>query len=205
MIRGFKFKDTEIPDAVTTRSDNPAALGDQSVKYGFPGKTMRDYLDEELTSWDSTDAFTPANLDGAAAGFGANFAERLLYSFVNEPLITVVGDSDKLIADARTGNEVATTSSPAGRQVTGNSANPSSIFVYSALNVMGTVWVDSTTRGGGQNCPAGGILVRNVQIRNNVFDNTYLTGVKAGDHSQYDRLYLMRKQRWQRRSSNTWG
>ena len=57
VIRGFKFKDTEIPDAVTIRSDNPAALGDQSVKYGFLGKTMRDYLDEELTSWDSTECF----------------------------------------------------------------------------------------------------------------------------------------------------
>ena len=189
VIRGFKFKDTEIPDAVTIRSDDPSTTGDQSIKYGFPGKSIRDYLASELTAWDATDVFSPSNID-SNTGFGASAAERFWFSFVDEPLVTVAGDSDKPIANYRTGEEVNAPSATV-RDVTGTTSVASGMSAASALNVMGTVWVDSTTRGtGGQSCPAGGILVRNVQIRNNVFDNTYLTGVKAGDHSYQDRLYL---------------
>ena len=195
VIRGFKFKDTEIPDEVTIRSDDPVATGDQSIKYGFPGKSIRDYLASELTAWDAADVFSPSNIN-SQTGFGSSANDRFQFSFVNEPLVTVAGDSDKPIANYRTGDEVNAPSN-SFRDITGSATVASAISAASALNVMGTVWVDSTTRGtGGQSCPATGILVRNVQIRNNVFDNTYLTGVKAGDHSHQDRLYLRGNRGW---------
>ena len=194
-IKNLKFKDTEIPDEVTIRSDDPATTGDQSIKYGFPGKSIRDYLASELSGWDSADVFSPSNID-SNTGFGSSAADRFQFSFVNEPLVTVAGDSGKPIANYATGDEVNAPSASV-RDITGSATVASALSAASALNVMGTVWVDSTTRGtGGQSCPAGGILVRNVQIRNNVFDNTYLTGVKAGDHSHQDRLYLRGNRGW---------
>ena len=196
VIRNFKFMDTEIPDAVTVRSDDPETTGDQSVKYGFPGKTIRDYLAEEFSNWDSDDTFSPANID-SKRGFVVRSGRRgermrLRYSWVNEPLVTVVGEESKPIADVRTGNEVGSTTSPDTRSVAGNFVtedHPSGLVAAAALNAMGTVWVDSATRES-QSCPADGILVKNVRIQNNVFDNTYLTGVRAGDHSYQGRRYV---------------
>ena len=59
--------------------------------------------------------------------------------------------------------------------------------VYTALNVMGTVWVDSVPRTG--TCATGPYL-KNVQVRNNKFENTYLAGVRAGNHSWYGLRFL---------------
>ena len=176
VIRGFKFKDTEIPDTVTMRvagSDGTPA----AVRYGFPGMTIRDYLVAEGSgspAWTSSDVFSPQNINDK----GGLASSRLLETFpyMNDPLVTVATDN-KAIARLDTGAEVGVDIS-GNKQVAGYTF-PSAVSVASALNVMGTIWVDSVV----EPCPSGGISVKNVNIRNNVFDNTYLTGVKAGDHS----------------------
>ena len=46
VIRGFRFKDTEVPDSVAVRAtwDATEKTADRTVEYGFPGITIRDYL-----------------------------------------------------------------------------------------------------------------------------------------------------------------
>ncbi len=174
VIRGFKFKDTEIPDTVTMRvagdGGTPAA-----VRYGFPGITIRDYLVAEgagSPAWTSSDVFSPQNI---ANKRGVVADPVNAFSYMNDPLVTVATDN-KAIARLDTGAEVGVDGS-GNKQIAGNFA--SAVSVASALNVMGTIWVDSVVA----SCPSDGISVKNVNIRNNVFDNTYLTGVTAGDHS----------------------
>ena len=175
LIRGFKFKDTEIPDSVTVRvagsSGTPAA-----VKYGFPGITIRDYLVAEgagSPAWTSSDVFSPRNINNKGGLAGSQSVN--VFSYMNDPLVTVATDN-KAIAKMVDGTEVGVDGS-SNKQIFGSFS--SAVSVASALNAMGTIWVDSVVA----SCPSGGISVTNVQIRNNVFDNTYLTGVKAGDHS----------------------
>ena len=189
VIRGFKFKDTEIPDAVTMRvagdGGTPAA-----VRYGFPGMTIRDYLVAEgagSPAWTSSDVFSPQNIANKGGFLWDNFAARAVRaSWLNYPFVVTVdasGKPTKAIAKLNDGTEVGTDGSD-NKQISGWSFTPA-ITAASALNTMGTIWVDSVVT----TC-TGGISVKNVQIRNNIFDNTYLAGVKAGDHSSASRYYI---------------
>ena len=194
VIRGFKFKDTEPPDTATMRATFDATAGeaDKTVEYGLSGKTIAAYLAEVDEDWTAGEALTPANI---IANQGISFAGESTSAFDIEKVREVFW-SDQLyvtIVPGATGaGELARLNN--GGQIQQNSSNNRLIIgqalpVFTALNAMGTVWIDSAST---QSCDAGGDLT-NVQVRNNVFENTYLTGVKAGNHS-YSGMSIIRGQ-----------
>ena len=191
VIRGFKFKDTEVPDSVTMRAtySTTTNAANKTLEYGFPGIKIVDYfVNEELTGWARTGAtsvLSPANLANTSGfqGFAASAEQKFAFSFSEDLYVTVVSETasenNKALAQLINGQELDSPSTTT-RELSGTGANTSSVLAsWSALNTMGTVWVDSASTNA---CGSGGNR-DNVQIRNNVFENTYLAGIRAGDHS----------------------
>ena len=183
VIRGFKFKDTEPPDTATMRataSTSPTArAATKTVEYGLSGKTIAAYLAEVDNDWETGDALTPVKIEEnegilkvGIPTFGLNAVKGV---FWNDHLFVTI------VPGATGAGELALV--PGGRiQADGNGNRQivgRALPVFNALNAMGTIWVDSVVA----SCPSDGISVKNVNIRNNVFENTYLTGVRAGNHS----------------------
>ena len=172
VIRDFKFMDTEVPDTVTVKvaanDGTPAAL-----RYGFPGTTILDHLKDDDTSFSVADTVTV--IDSTVAANLRN--SRPLYN--NELWVSVsTVDKRKRIAHRHTGAEVGISSN----RLIVDDTNNGGITSSRAMNLLGTVWVDATSREDAcSDADVGGDLT-NVVIRNNVFQNTYLAGVKAGDH-----------------------
>ena len=170
VIRDFKFMDTEVPNTVTVK----VAVNDgmpAAIRYGFPGTTILDHLK------DDDDNFSVANtvtvIDSTVAANLRN--SRPLYN--NELWVSTV-DNRKRIAHRHTGAEVGHSSN----RLVVDDTNNGGITSSRAMNLLGTVWVDATSREDTcSDADVGGDLT-NVVIRNNVFQNTYLAGVKAGDH-----------------------
>ncbi len=182
VIRGFKFKDTEPPDTATMRataSTTTTRAATKTVEYGLSGKTIAAYLAEVDNDWETGDALTPTKIEEnegilhvGVATFGLNAVKNV---FWNDHLFVTI------VPGATDAGELALV--PGGRiQADGNGNRQivgRALPVFNALNAMGTIWVDSVVA----SCPSDGISVKNVNIRNNVFENTYLTGVRAGNHS----------------------
>ena len=171
VIRNFKFMNTEVPDSVTVRADNDAdgvygETGDQVV-YGFPGTTILDHLKDDNT-FSVADTVTDITLAIATANFYRN---RPVFN--NELWVSNV-DNRKRLAQRHTGASLTGSTLVVDDSVNGG------IMSSRAMNLLGTVWVDSSSKAA---CSAtGGGERTNVVIRNNIFQNTYLAGVKAGDH-----------------------
>ena len=192
VIRGFKFKDTEPPDTVAINAVFTPANGKatRSVEYGLSGKTIAAFLAEVDDGWTAGDALTPANINtnqGILIHGQTSFALEATGS-----LLRNLYWSDHLYVTVPTGNTGAgelsrasggqiTEQSGVGRHIVGQA-----IPVSSALNAMGTVWIDSASTPA---CGSGGDLT-NVQVRNNVFENTYLAGVKAGSHAWQGQYFV---------------
>ena len=181
VIRGFKFKDTEPPDTATMRAiaGTTVRAATKTVEYGLSGKTIQAYLASVDDDWDTDDAFTPANINtnegilrSDRSAFHIFIAREVFWS--DHLFVTIVPGATGAgeLARVNNGGRIETVSN--NRRIIGQA-----LPVFNALNAMGTVWIDS---GSTQGCTAGGNLT-NVQVRNNVFENTYLTGVRAGNHS----------------------
>lgn len=187
VIKRFRFKDTEIPDSVAMRATFDAALGEASrtVEYGLSGVTIADYLAETDARWDEGDDLTPANVLAKrgfararpSGGYGSNNS----FYWNDDLFVTVVSGADEGKILKIDGSGALEETAAGDKQLIG-----AALPVSSALNALGTIWVDSAST---RACGSGGNL-KNVQIRNNVFENTYLAGVKAGDHSAADRNYI---------------
>ena len=196
VIRSFKFKDTEPPDTVairTTFSTTTGAASDR-IRYGLSGKTIPAYL-ASLTgsTWTATDALTPANINDAGKTprilihGQSNFALSGGGAFLRD----IYWSDYRYVTIAREGAVgIGELSSASGSPITGSSVGrrtyEQALPVFSALNAMGTVWIDSASDTA---CASGGDLT-NVQVRNNVFENTYLAGVKAGNHSTQEMYFI---------------
>ena len=197
VIRGFKFKDTEVPDSVTMRAtySTTTNAANKTLEYGFPGIKIVDYfVNEELTGWARTGAtsvLSPARINTVGSGFPASAGNtRYKFSFSEDLYVTVVSttpsENNKALAQLVNGQEVESPSTNTRELSATASSNSVVVASFSALNTMGTVWVDSAST---ETCASGGHR-DNVQIRNNVFENTYLAGVRAGDHSNTGNRYL---------------
>ena len=187
VIRNFKFMNTEVPGSVTVIADNDGdgiyrETGDQVV-YGFPGVTILDNLKDDA-SFSVADTVTSLT-STVAVNLAGN---RPVYN--NELWVSTV-ENRKRIANRHFGDalSIETTISPErnGLQVDRNS-NIAGIMSSRAMNLLGTVWVDSSSKAA-CSAPGGGERT-NVVIRNNIFQNTYLAGVKAGDHGSSPALSL---------------
>lgn len=52
VVEGLTFMDVTVPDIVTVKVDRDAETsGDQPLLYGFPGKTLADFLDETISTF----------------------------------------------------------------------------------------------------------------------------------------------------------
>ncbi len=208
VIRGFRFKDTEVPDVVTMRTagDDPSTT--PAIQYGFPGKTILAHLINVDDDWSEGDALTIANLNskGGINRFtssppGTAHGTQYVAGTADTPFVTVppeieaeddsTGARVNGVADADVG-KISRYGSSAAVTEHGTGSAKVQLFVgdavpvFAAQNVMGTVWVDSVPRTG----TCTGPYLKNVQIRNNAFENTYLAGVKAGNHSYFQLQYL---------------
>ena len=189
VIRGFKFKDTEPPDTATMRATagTTARAATKTVEYGLSGRMIAAFLHEvDSVNWAATDTLAPHTVianegllinDGLSPGFAPG-SQQTRNFFWNDHLFVT-------IPTGRTG--AGQLSTPPGGQITRSGGTGTHVIgeafpVSSALNAMGTVWIDSASSSNTETCADGGART-NVQVRNNVFENTYLAGVRAGNHS----------------------
>ncbi len=202
VIRGFRFKDTEVPDVVTMRTagDDPSTT--PAIQYGFPGKTILAHLIDVDSNWNEGDTLSASDISSNGGLDRANdagnpdselvFNDRLFVTVpdkieADDPNAAANGARVNGVDDAdegkisRRGSSAAIPVSGGKQQFVGDA-----IMVYVALNAMGTVWVDGVPRTGTCAVPH----LKNVQVRNNAFENTYLAGVKAGNHSWSQILFL---------------
>ncbi len=181
VIRGFRFKDTEVPDVVTMRTagDDPSAT--PAIQYGFPGKTILAHLIDVDASWSTGDAYTATNIGskGGIKQFDDDTQSADYLALYNLPFVTVPSGTDAGKISRRSSSAKITENASGDQLFVGDA-----IQAYIAQNVMGTVWVDSVPRTG--DCTA----LKNVQVRNNAFENTYLAGVRAGNHSWFDMNFI---------------
>ena len=172
VIRGFTFMDTEVPDAVTIRADNPGTSGtDESIRYGFPGVTVGAFLKKKINTYTGGANPSDSNVD-----YSAEMAN-------NAELWVTVAAGDDAGSIANKGN---------GDEVTGASTDDYDIWgegitSAKAKDGIGTVWVDSVIHSGTCRMSADStpmdIQIAGVVIRNNMFSNTEVAAVRAGDHS----------------------
>ena len=205
VVRGFKFKDTEPPDTATIRATFDPSSGSvtRRIQYGLSGKTIPEYLASQGSQfpdpdWVATDALTPANINTKQQILIYGESVWKLRGTLTTPIdtrgatlrdiywsdyryVTIAGEViGKGELSAAVGGPIS------GQQNVGRRIYEQALPVFSALNAMGTVWIDSASDTA---CGSGGTLT-NVQVRNNVFENTYLTGVKAGNHSTQEMYYI---------------
>ena len=189
-IRGFRFMNVTVPDAVTMSMGDADAAADgiQPFVIGFPGKTAREFLADLGIAGLPSPLAAGTHVD---AGFPAY--DDSLYATVDPAASVADGgcgtdaetgcaaDRQPQIADRFSGKKVAYTLNDAGDAFETNGApDISRRAVPSAAvkNMLGTIWVDSWSSTA--SCPASGALIKDVVIRNNTFDGTELTAVRAG-------------------------
>ena len=185
VIRGFKFKDTEPPDTATMRAtfDTTTGAADKTVEYGLSGRTILSYLIEFENVWSAGDTLAPDTVID-----NEGFLINGLNGFAINPALRNFFWNDHLFITIPTGRTGAgRLSRPTGGRIqelpgSGFEIIGEALPVSSALNAMGTVWIDSASSSDAETCAGGGART-NVQVRNNVFENTYLAGVRAGNHS----------------------
>lgn len=174
VIRGFRFMNTLVPDVVTIKAD-----GDDSVRYGFPGVTVEDFLKDESRVGDAyTGGASPTadNVDDATA-------------LTNNAELWVVTEGDNGAAT----NDIA--NKETGVVVTDTGTNNFAIWgegitSAKAKNSFGTVWVDSVIHSGICQMSSGAnpvdIQITGVVVRNNMFSMTEVAGVRAGSFNPLD-------------------
>ena len=180
LIRDFKFMDTEVPNKVTIRYIGEGNSG--NLVYGFPGVTILDHLKDDKTNFPSVSA-TATVIDSAFAA--ANLGNGGFPRYNNELWVSVA-DNPKRIADRHDGADLS--SQLQSNRLVVDAANNGGITSSRAMNLLGTVWVDASRQSTACSEDEGERI--NVVVRNNVFQNTYLAGVKAGDHGSNPALSL---------------
>ena len=189
IVEGLEFMNVTVPDAVTMSVDgDPGATGEQPVRYGFPGKTIRKMLaDEGFTGLDAlnTQGDVAAYMNARLAGSDG------FYDWSDQMYITVTGDTQTTSNNGKIANRES--GAPiAGARAAGNAqtaATPyaiqNSVVAGRAKGVLGVIWVDSVPDDGTcettTSTPSSQLPeIKGVVIRNNVFNGTETAGVRAG-------------------------
>ncbi len=184
-VQGLEFMDVTVPDAVTMTVDRDRnTAGDQPLVYGFPGKTIKEMLDEDGFDVDDQELAQPY-LNPKLGGTNSH------YDWVNLPFVTVV-DPDSTtnngrVANRLTGAPIAGARTPGTENASPQYAIQDSIVAVRAKGVLGVIWVDSSAPAVGASCkmstadpPAELPQIKGVAITNNVFNGTETAGVRAG-------------------------
>ena len=174
VIKGFTFRETEVPAVVTVRLDDPGTAGtDDPVRYGFPGMTVEAFLKSKDSAYSG----------GASPGAGYVDDDS---SLANNAELWVAVASPATTAAAGIANKAT------GGLVTDAGTNDFAIWgegitSAKAKNSLGTVWVDSVIPSGTCRMSSGAspmdIQIAGVVVRNNMFSMTELAGVRAGNPS----------------------
>ena len=185
VVEGLEFMDVTVPDAVTMTVDRDRnTAGNQPLIYGFPGKTIKEMLDEDGFDVDDQELAGPY-LNPKLGGTGS------YYNWVALPFVTVV-DPDSTtnngrVADRLTGAPIAGARTPGTENASPEYAIQDSILAGRAKGVLGVIWVDSSAVAVGASCkmstadpPAVLPQIKGVVITNNVFNGTETAGVRAG-------------------------
>ena len=184
-VQGLEFMDVTVPDAVTMTVDRDRnTAGDQPLIYGFPGKTIKEMLDEDGFDVDDQE-LRSAYLDPRLGGRDG------AYEWVDLPFVTVV-DPDSTSSNGRVANKLTGAPIGGGRAAGTENASPEyaiqeSVLAGRAKGVLGVIWVDSTAVAVGASCkmstadpPAELPQIKGVAVTNNVFNGTETAGVRAG-------------------------
>ena len=173
VIRGFAFKDTETPDNVTVVADNDTGTdGDQPLKYGFPGINILQYfINKDVSGYERGTVLSPNMLNGEITVGGDTDKLARIVGFNYEPFVSSGTGDSAVIINADTGVEVTESGGSYGI------ANEALMSAF-AKDGLGTVWVDSVVKKAA--CEESDNIA-GVVIRNNMFMNTELAGVRAGN------------------------
>ena len=184
-VQGLEFMDVTVPDAVTMTVDRDRnTAGDQPLVYGFPGKTIKEMLDEDGFDVDDQE-LVQSYLNPKLGGTNGH------YEWVDLPFVTVV-DPDSTtnngrVADRLTGAPIAGARTDGDQTASTQYAIDGSIVAGRAKGVLGVIWVDSSAVAVGASCkmstadpPAELPQIKGVAITNNVFNGTETAGVRAG-------------------------
>ena len=182
-VQGLEFMDVTVPDAVTMTVDRDQnTAGDQPLVYGFPGKTIKEMLDEDGFDVDDQElgsAYLDPRLGGRSSA----------YNWVDLPFVTVV-DPASTTDNGRVANRLTGVRIAGGRTDGTENASPEyaiqdSVLAGRAKGVLGVIWVDSSAVGASckmstADPPAELPQIKGVVITNNVFNGTETAGVRAG-------------------------
>ena len=188
-VQGLEFMDVTVPDAVTMTVDRDQnTAGDQPLVYGFPGKTIKEMLDEDGFDVDDQElrlTYLNPRLDSRPGERPSR------YEWLDLPFVTVV-DPDSTtnngrVAESLTGAPIAGARTPGTENASTPYAIQDSIVAGRAKGVLGVIWVDSSAVAVGASCkmstadpPVELPQIKGVAITNNVFNGTETAGVRAG-------------------------
>ena len=181
-VQGLEFMDVTVPDAVTMTVDRDQnTAGDQPLIYGFPGKTIKEMLDEDGFDVDDQELGS-TYLDPRLGG-----RDNGAYNWVDLPFV-MVARSATAANNGRVANRL--TGAPIGGARNGNNASPEyaiqdSVLAGRAKGVLGVIWVDSSAVAASCKMstadPSAELpQIKGVVITNNVFNGTETAGVRAG-------------------------
>ena len=190
VVEGLTFKDVTVPDVVTVKLDLSASTaGNQPLLYGFPGKTLADFLEEQISgftldqtrglwcSWDEDDEVHVCPIVDYTDDVECDHLPH------NDELwVTVAGPS--VAAD---NGKIANKSTGAPVEFSFNSVSISGEAITSAAakNGLGTIWVDAQVPDACETDdstpPVEVAEISGVVIRGNTFDGTEVAAIRGGD------------------------
>ena len=191
VVEGLTFKDVTVPDVVTVKLDISASTaGNQPLLYGFPGKTLADFLEEQISGftldqtrglWCSWNEDDEEHVGPITDHTDDEYCDYLPHN--DELWVTVAGSSvaadNGKIANAHTGAPVEFSD---GRffSITGEG-----ITSAAAKNGLGTIWVDAQVPDACETDdstpPVEVAEITGVVIRGNTFDGTEVAAIRGGD------------------------
>ena len=185
-VEGLEFMNVTVPDAVTMSVDgDPDTTGNQTVMYGFPGKTIRQML--------AADGFTGLDTQQLVSSYLApkldlgNPLYNTFYDWSDQMFITVTGSSTPAnngrVANRESGLPIDGEKNSGDETASTLYEIDESVVVGRAKGVLGVIWVDSVPDDGTCEMTTGGSQlpeIKGVVIRNNVFNGTETAGVRAG-------------------------
>ena len=182
-VEGLEFMNVTVPDAVTMMVDRDLTMtGNQTVMYGFPGKTIKKMLADEGFNA-ANQVLNSANLNPKLDGTDG------FYNWSDQMFVTVTGSSTAAnngkVAHRHFGTPIAGARTDGDQTTSTDYAIDDSVVAGKAKGVLGVIWVDSSHDYRACEMSTGTPSVelpkiKGVVIRNNVFNGTETAGVRAG-------------------------
>ena len=193
VVEGLTFKDVTVPDVVTARLDlDSETAGNQPLLYGFPGKKLAVFLEEQISDFTLDENGFWCNYDEdeeEATGPVSDYTDDDTCSSLphnDERWVTVAGSSvaadNGKIASKYTGMPVTYDSHGTFFEI-----HSEGIPSATAKNGLGTIWVDAfapdACETDGATPPVEVAEITGVVIRGNTFDGTEVAAIRGGDQS----------------------